>query len=109
MDEFGGPGQRGTLAPLDEVFDRLDVVICLRFDGLDFDAVFDAEVGHKLLQSARGTVRQRRKLGQAKRRETDQPRDFDAQPFAHKGKFGKNVAQLGRLPAVAAVQWRNCG
>jgi hypothetical protein len=109
MDEFGGAAQSGTLAPPDEVLDRLDVVIRLRFYGLDFNAVFDTEVSHKLLQSARGSVRQRWKLGQAKRREADEPGDFDAQPFAHERKFGKNVTQLGRLPAVAAVQWRNCG
>ena len=49
MDEFGGTAQRGTVAPLDPVLDRLDVMIGLRLDRLDFDAIFEAEVSHQLL------------------------------------------------------------
>ena len=55
VDELGGarPARHACERSLETVFDRLDVVIGLRFDRLDLDAVLEAEVGHQLLQQPR--------------------------------------------------------
>jgi hypothetical protein len=96
-------------APLDEVFDCLDVVVGLGLDGLDLGARFDVELGHQPAQPRLGVARQARQFCQTQHRQVDQPLDFHAQPFAHEGVLGEHLAQLGSLAAVAAIQRRNCG
>jgi len=50
-------------ATLDEVLDRLDVVIGFGFDRLDLGAVLDAEVGDQLAQPSLGIARRRGNSG----------------------------------------------
>ena len=100
---------RARMRRRDEVLDRFDVVIGLSFDRLDLDAVLEAEVGDELVQSGYRTVAPTAEARQAERRQPGQPLDLDPQPLAHEGELGKNVAQLGCLPAVAAVQRRDSG
>ena len=57
MNEFCGIAEHGARTALDEILDRLDVVIGLGFDRLDLSAVFDAEGFNELVQRARGVVR----------------------------------------------------
>ena len=102
-------GRKILRATLDEVLDGLDVVIRLGLDRLDLGAVLDAEVTDQLSQAGFGVARQARQLGQAEHREVEQPLDFNAQALAHEGKFGEHFPELGRLPAIAAVQRRQGG
>ncbi len=107
MHELARPGQRSVAAHslLDEVFDRLDVMVGAAFDRLDARTVVDAK------RFADG--QQRRTLILAESRQVgdswvvgqrQQPGGLDLHATMHQTVFTEDRAQRRRLRGITAIE-----
>lgn len=110
MDEFGerivlaAAGQGGE-APLQQVFDGLDVVVGLGFDRGEFGDVVRAEPGGDRAQGGLLVRGQGAAPGDhLVRGQVDQPLDLDAQSLAVEGGLGEVVDEGSDGAAVTTVE-----
>ncbi len=87
----------GPDAPLDEVLDRLDVVIRLCFDRLDFDAVLETKVGDELTAERRVALSD--SAGSPGRPSVDSP-DSQATSTRNRSRIKANSEKMSRSSAV---------
>ena len=104
MDELRErrPGRESLLQ---EVLDRLDVVVRGALDRLDGTRVGLGEVGRNRVQALEcGRVGRRTHLGHV--REASEPRGLDPGSGPDEGELAEPRAKLRRLPGVASVERR---
>jgi hypothetical protein len=108
VDEFGRGRQFGHVLHLllEPVFDRLDVVVGDRLDGLDAFRVGLAELGGQLVEQRRGLRGKRLDFREAGLRQRLQPGDLDFHAVVHETGFGQDGTQRVGLGGVAAVERR---
>ncbi|MCY1284564.1 hypothetical protein D9M70_334730 [compost metagenome] len=95
---------------LEQVFDRLDVVVGGALDVLDTLRVLDLEVIHQAVQQGVGLGRERRDLGDAGvSGEALEPAHFDHDAEADQAVFAEDRAQGTGFAGIAAVDRGNRG
>jgi len=112
MHEFFRLFQRRIVADafLDEILDRLDVVIRRRLDLLDTRGIGDRKILGNLLQARARRGRKRWKLRDARFiGKRDQPRDLHRDTPVHQAVFAEDRTQGVDFGRVAAVQRREGG
>ena len=121
VDVLGGagevqkPGDRGKLGmrrePLpQEIFDRLDVVVGARLDGLDPLGVVLIEALDEVIEKRLRLRTERGDLGYlGPAREALEPADLDQDPMPDEAVFTEDGPQRLGLPGIAAVQGRDRG
>ena len=105
MNKLGRRGQSRVIPHLlfEEIFDRLDIVVGGRFDGLDPSGVNCPKFGCDGPQSMAGGLVKTRKISCWHIGERNQPLDFDVNPLPHERTLGEPVGErldLGRIAPI---------
>ncbi len=95
---------------LDEVFDRLNVVVGLSFERFHAARVGGTEIGVERAQAARHCrVQRRERVDLRIRGEREIPLDFDPHAIADQRGLAEVIAERGRAGAIAAIDRPNRG
>jgi hypothetical protein len=94
----------------DVVFNRFNVVVGHRFDGLDARSGGFVELPSNVAKRAGGAIGKRRHLGdRGFRGKRLQPLHFDDNAVANKAIFANQRPECGGLARIAAIDGRNGG